>query len=95
MEGILEQMDKRLNHLEGELSDLRKEMREEMSGLRDEMREEMSGLRGEMREEISALRGEMREFRRALETNFRWTIGILITMWVTIIIAVLLKWRSG
>lgn len=44
IEGILEQMDKRLNHVE---SDLR--------------------------------------------SNFKWTLGILITMWITIILAVIFK----
>ena len=45
IEGILEQINERLNHFGAELSDLRK--------------------------------------------DFRWILGIILTMWVTIIIAVL------
>ena len=58
IEGILEQVDKRLNHLE-------------------------SG--------ISELRDEIRELRRDLNNRFFWLLGVQISMWVTIILAILLK----
>jgi hypothetical protein len=51
VEGILEQMDKRLNHIESELGDLRK----------------------------------------GLDSRFYWLLGIQISMWVTIILAILFK----
>jgi tetrahydromethanopterin S-methyltransferase subunit B len=51
VEGIVEQMDKRLNHIESELRDL----------------------------------------RRDLNNRFFWLLGIQISMWVTIILAILLK----
>jgi hypothetical protein len=51
IEGILEQMDKRLNHIESKLRDL----------------------------------------RRDLNNRFLWILGVLITMWVTIILAILIR----
>jgi hypothetical protein len=51
IEGILEQVDKRLNHLE-------------------------SGVR---------------ELRRDLNNRFFWLLGVQISMWVTIILAILFK----
>jgi tetrahydromethanopterin S-methyltransferase subunit B len=51
VEGIVEQMDKRLNHIESELRDLRKD----------------------------------------LNNRFFWLLGVQISMWVTIILAILLK----
>jgi len=51
IEGILEQMDKRLNHIESEL----------------------------------------RGLRRDLNNRFLWILGVLITMWVTIIPAILIR----
>jgi predicted nuclease with TOPRIM domain len=66
VEGILEEVRARLNHLEAELA-----------GLRDWMRDEIGGLR----QELSGLRREM-------YTNFRWTLAIMISMWVTIILAI-------
>jgi hypothetical protein len=51
VEGIVEQMDKRLNHIESELRDL----------------------------------------RRDLNNRFFWLLGVQISMWVTIILAILLK----
>lgn len=58
IEGILEQMDKRLNHIESELRDLR---------------------------------SEIGDLRRDLNNRFLWILGVLITMWVTIIIAILIR----
>lgn len=54
LEGAVEQVVLRLNHLENEIRDLRK---------------------------------EIAELRARIDSNFRWTIGILITMWVTIILS--------
>jgi hypothetical protein len=62
IEGIVEQMDKRLNHIESEIRDLRSEMS-----------------------------GEIRDLRRDLNNRFFWLLGVQISMWVTIILAILLK----
>jgi hypothetical protein len=62
IEGFLEQMDKRLNHLESEVKELRSEMR-----------------------------SEIRELRRDLNNRFFWLLGVQISMWVTIILAILFK----
>lgn len=51
IESILEQMDKRLNHMESEIRDLRKD----------------------------------------LSHRFYWLLGIQISMWVTIILAIIFK----
>jgi chromosome segregation ATPase len=58
IEGIVEQMNERLNHIETGFS----ELRTEMGSLRDEIR-----------------------------SNFRWIVGIILTMWVTIILTLLFK----
>jgi hypothetical protein len=55
-------MDKRLNHIETELREFRKEVNERFESL-----------------------------RRELNTRFYWLIGILMTMWVTIILAILFR----
>jgi tetrahydromethanopterin S-methyltransferase subunit B len=62
IEGIVEQMDRRLNHLETEIRDLREELRE-----------------------------ELRDLRRDLNNRFLWLLGVQISMWVTIILAILFK----
>jgi DNA anti-recombination protein RmuC len=51
IEDILEQMDKRLNHMESEIRDLRKD----------------------------------------LSNRFYWLLGIQISMWVTIILAIIFR----
>jgi len=93
VEGIVEQMDKRLNHIETELRGLR----EEFATFRKEVGERFEGLRKEIFGEISSLRrevfGEISSLRRELNTRFYWLIGILMTMWVTIILAILFRAR--
>jgi predicted nucleic acid-binding Zn-ribbon protein len=69
IEGILEQMDKRLNHLESEIRDLRVYVESEIKGLR----------------------GEIGDLRRDLNNRFLWMLGVQITMWVTIILAILFR----
>jgi peptidoglycan hydrolase CwlO-like protein len=69
IEGILEQMDKRLNHLESEIRDLR----------------------AYVESEIKSLRGEISDLRRDLNNRFLWILGVQITMWVTIILAILFR----
>jgi peptidoglycan hydrolase CwlO-like protein len=69
IEGILEQMDKRLNHLESEIRDLRVYVESE----------------------IKSLRGEIGDLRRDLNNRFLWILGVQITMWVTIILAIILR----
>lgn len=69
-------MDKRLNHIETEIS-----------GLRNDTSTEMSSLRAE----ISNLRNDM---ERRFESLFKWTVGLILGMWITIImtlIPILLK----
>jgi predicted RNase H-like nuclease (RuvC/YqgF family) len=69
IEGILEQMDKRLNHLESEIRDLRVYVESEIKGLR----------------------GEIGDLRRDLNNRFLWILGVQITIWVTIILAILFR----
>jgi predicted nuclease with TOPRIM domain len=69
IEGILEQMDKRLNHLESEIRNLRVYVESE----------------------FKSLRGEISGLRRDLNNRFLWILGVRITMWVTIILAMIFK----
>jgi hypothetical protein len=62
-------MDKRLNHLESEIRDLR----------------------AYVESEIKSLRGEIGGLRRDLNDRFLWMLGVQITMWVTIILAILFR----
>jgi len=63
IEGILEEMSKRLNHLESDIANLRSEVKSEISGLRGG---------------VNSLRGDV-------SSLFRWTVGLILGMWVTIL----------
>ena len=70
-----------------DLSELRNELKSEINGLRGEingLRREINGLRSELKSEISELRGEV-------HSNFRWTVGLIVTVWGATVIPILLK----
>jgi predicted RNase H-like nuclease (RuvC/YqgF family) len=49
----------------------------------------------QLRSEMSELRTEMRELRSKIDSNFHWTlgivIGILIPMWASIVLAIFFR----
>ncbi len=84
LRGTIEQLDKRLTRVESELSEFRREFKEELRKLRDELKAKMNQLRTELKAEINQLRSEML-------TMFRWTIGIVLGTWISVIVPLLLK----
>jgi hypothetical protein len=78
IEGILGQMDKRLAEFREDFTRRLNHLETEIAGLRDEFRAEIAGLRDEFRAEIAGLRSEMGSL-------FRWTIGLIIGVWATVI----------
>jgi archaellum component FlaC len=96
IEGIVEQMNERLNHIETDLGDLREEMKSEIRDLRsdigilrEETRSEIRDLRsdlGILREET---RSEIRDLTQKIESNFKWSMGLMLTMWITIILTII------
>ena len=54
-------------------------------------KKDLSELRNELKSEISELRGEIGELRREIHSNFRWTVGLIVTVWGATAIPILLK----
>ena len=76
VEGILEQMNERLNHLESDISGLRGDI---------------NGLRGDMNSLREDMHGEIARLRADLQTNFRWLIGFVVGTWITLMLTLLFK----
>jgi len=99
VEGVLEQMDKRLGRVEAELKELRQEITAEIRMLREEMRSEISGLRSEVRNEIDGLRNEMTAGFQRMDERFyslvKWIIVALASMWGTLMAAILALFFKG
>jgi cell shape-determining protein MreC len=74
-----------------DLQQLRQELKEEMAQLRQEMKEEIA----QLREETGLLRqhvdSEISQLRRDMNTNFRWTVGLIIAVWGTTVIPLLMR----
>ncbi len=99
IEGFLEQVNERVKGVENEFGIFRDETGREISSLREETGRKLDSLREETNGRIDSLREEMVRnvslLRQQVESNFRWTVGILLStiipMWVTIILAILLR----
>jgi hypothetical protein len=52
---------------------------------------DINELRSEFRNEINQLRSEINRLRNDIWSNFKWTIGVIITVWGASIIPILLK----
>jgi len=65
--------------------------KKDLNELRNELRGEISKVREELKGEIGELRGEIGELRREVHSNFRWTVGLIVTVWGATVIPMLLK----
>ena len=50
----------------------------------------VEGILEEVRTRLNHLEDRIGRLEDRLQSNFRWTIGIIFTMWVTIILSILL-----
>jgi len=58
--------------------------KKDLSELRNELKNEIGGLRSELKSEIS-------ELRREVHSNFRWTVGLIVTVWGVTVTPILLR----
>ncbi len=78
----LARLELRVEHLELQNTEIRadiRDIREDIRGLRTEVRESIQGLRTEFRQEMGAQRSRS-------DRQFLWTLGIIITMWVSLVV---------
>ncbi len=51
----------------------------------------MIDLNAATKSDIQELRKEISDLRKEMNSNFRWTIGVIITVWGATVIPILLK----
>jgi predicted nucleic acid-binding Zn-ribbon protein len=84
--------------LKGEISQLRQHVDDEIAQLRQELaqlRQHVDGEINQLRQEIAQMRqhvdSEISQLRRDMNTNFRWTVGLILGIWGTTVIPLLMK----
>jgi uncharacterized coiled-coil DUF342 family protein len=87
LRGEMNQLREEINQLRGEMNRLRVEVDQKISQLRGEMRHEITQLRGE----INQLREEVNQLREEMHSDFKWVIGIILTIWGATVIPILLR----
>jgi cell shape-determining protein MreC len=65
--------------------------KQDIQQMRQELRGEIAQLRQHVDSEISQLRQEIAQLRREMNTNFRWTAGLILGIWGTTVIPLLMK----
>jgi predicted nucleic acid-binding Zn-ribbon protein len=74
-------------HVDGEISKLRGEVAQ----LRQHVDSEISQLRQEIAQMRQHVDSEISQLRRDMNTNFRWTVGLILGIWGTTVIPLLMK----
>jgi DNA repair exonuclease SbcCD ATPase subunit len=74
-------------HVDGEISKLRGEIAQ----LRQHVDSEISQLRQEIAQMRQHVDSEILQLRRDMNTNFRWTVGLILGIWGTTVIPLLMK----
>ena len=74
-------LEQRVSRVEGAL--------EQMNERLGSIESNIGGLRGEMASLRQDMNTSIAELRRELHTSFRWTMGTIFVMWVTIICTIL------
>ena len=77
----LARLETRVEHLELQGSEIRQDIRD----LRTEVREEICALRTEHREDFQRVEAQVQQLRVNSEKQFRWMVGIVITLGLSII----------
>ena len=67
------------------------ELRKEIIDLNAATKRNIQELRKELKGDIQELRREVSELRKEMSSNFRWTLGTVITVWGATVIPILLK----
>ena len=70
-------MEERLARLEGRVEELSKRV--------DDLRNDMNHRFAELSKRIDGLRSDVRRLEDRIESRFKWLMGTLITMWISMI----------
>jgi DNA repair exonuclease SbcCD ATPase subunit len=77
---LRQHVDGEISKLSGEIAQLRQHVDSEISQLRQEI--------AQMRQHVDS---EISQLRRDMNTNFRWTVGLILGIWGTTVIPLLMK----
>lgn len=91
VEGILEQMDKRLDRVEIAIADLKNEVKSDIEKLEVGLRADMGKLETSVRNDISKVDNRIEKLETKTDSQFKWLVGIIVATWITAILTIIFK----
>jgi len=88
---FFESINVKLTLLEDKEDRNRERLEEKIDRTREILEEKIELYRKEFKEEIGSVRKEIGDTRKEITTIFRWLVGIQITTWITVLLAILFK----
>jgi len=81
---FFESISVKLTLLEDKGDRNKEDLEKRIDGIRNDLEKKIDGVRDDLEKKIDTLRREM-------YTNFRWIVGIQLTTWITVLLAILFK----
>jgi len=87
--------DRNKEDLEKRIDGIRNDLEKKIDGVRDDLEKKVDGVRNDLEKKIDGVRNDLEKkidtLRREMYTNFRWIVGIQLTTWITVLLAILFK----
>ncbi len=80
-----------IEKLREEINELRIATKQDIESLRKELKQEISELRGEIAGLRSTTKHDIDELRKEIHSNFKWVIGVILTVWGATVIPILMR----
>ncbi|BCB96934.1 hypothetical protein JZK55_18560 [Dissulfurispira thermophila] len=88
-EDLEQKIDRTNEKLEKKIDNFREELNQKIDKVNESLNQKIDKNREELNQRIDKLEMAIDLMRKEIYTNFRWIVGIQITTWITVLLAIL------